>query len=165
MLEFIKTRDVKDPERNEVENAGVDVFVPEKDSYTEKELESFGDNVTINSDSIIIAPHSDVKIPAGIKSKFPQNIGLIANNKSGIATKSKLIFGASVIDSSYQGEWHLHLINWSDEERVIKFGQKIVQFIPHLISLDKVVVRDQTEEEFFTESTERGAGGFGHTGV
>lgn len=165
MIEFIKTRNVKNPIRNVKENAGIDFFIPEKDSFTEDELKKFGSNLTIDGNTIKIAPHSDILIPSGIKSKFPENVALIANNKSGIATKKKLVFGASVIDTSYQGEWHFHLINWSDEVQEIEFGQKVIQFVPHLISMDECIVRDVSEDEFFTESTSRGSNGFGSTGV
>ena len=165
MLEFIKTRNVKSPERNALENAGIDFYIPEKTSYTEEELKTFGSGVSIVDNHINIAPHKDVKIPAGIKSKFPNNLALIAYNKSGIATKKKLVVAAQVIDAAYQGEWHIHLINTSDESQVIEFGQKIVQFIPEVISTDDVIVRDMNEEEFFTEKTSRGAGGFGSTGI
>lgn len=165
MIEFIRVRKVHKPERNIKENAGIDFFIPEKESFTEEELENFGNRICINENEITILPHADIIIPSGIKSKFPNNIALIANNKSGIATKKKLVFGASVIDSSYQGEWHFHLINTSDWPQTIEFGQKIIQFIPHLIDTEPMCVVDQTEEEFFTEKTERGTGGFGSTGV
>ena len=165
MLEFIKTRNVKDPVWNPVENAGIDFFIPEKDAFTDEDIKGFGDDIVVDGNTITIPPHGDIKIPAGIKSKFPNNVALIANNKSGIATKKKLIFGASVIDASYQGEWHIHLINTSKKPQTIEFGQKIVQFIPHYIYNEGLVVRDVPEDEFFTEKTERGAGGFGSTGV
>lgn len=167
MIEFIKTRNVKDPVWNPVENAGIDVFIPEKDAYTDEDIKNMsnGGAVVIDGNSITILPHCDIKIPAGIKSKFPNNVALIANNKSGIATKKKLVFGAAVIDSAYQGEWHIHLINTSNNPQTIEFGQKIVQFIPHYIYNEGLVVRDVPENEFFTEKTERGAGGFGSTGV
>jgi len=166
MIEFIKTRNVKLPIRNELENAGIDVFIPEKDSYTEEELKKFGENVIIDGNTITVAPYSDVLIPGGIKSKFPNNMALIAHNKSGIATKKKLIVGACVIDSSYQGEWFYNLINTSNEPQTIEFGQKIVQYVPQMIYFDKIVVHsNMTEEEFYTNTTSRGDGAFGSTGV
>lgn len=165
MIEFIKTRNVKDPERNASENAGIDFYIPERDSFTMDELAGFGLNLRITDNKIKIPPHGDVIIPSGIKSKFPNNLALVANNKSGIATKKKLVFGASTIDCSYQGEWHFHLINTSDIPQTIEFGQKIIQFIPHFISTDDIVIVDKSEEEFFTEKTSRGDGKFGSTGV
>jgi dUTPase len=131
-----------------------------------KELLNMGVKRSYIEDNIIwIAPHCDVIIPSGIRSKFGPHLALIANNKSGIATKKKLVFGASVIDASYQGEWHLHLINTSDNYQSLEFGQKAIQFIPHLIATDEVEVLDLTPEEFYTEKTSRGDGWQGSTGV
>ena len=186
MIQFIKTRNVKNPERLAGENAGIDFFVPENTpEFIEALKAKNSELITINGEdansviyilnktsfinstdgTIHIAPHHDVIIPTGIKSKFDNNLALIANNKSGIATKKKLIFGASVIDSSYQGEWHAHMINWSDEFQVISCGQKIIQFIPHYISTEVIEVLDSSEEDFFTKTTSRGEGWAGSTGV
>ena len=168
MIEFLKTRDVKDPIRNVDENAGIDFFIPEKSDSMIAEIVGFNPNITFSGNTIIIPPHEDILLPAGIKSKFDKNLALIANNKSGICTKKKLIFGASVIDSSYQGEWHIHLINTSKFEQRIEFGQKIVQFIPTVISTEEHKMYDlifTTEKEFYPEKTNRGDGGFGSTGV
>lgn len=191
-MQFIKTRDVKSPERNAAENAGIDFYIPEnstefraalrdKNSKPDDEASRHftvveaGDAAAVakarvrkssyvDSDGkIYIAPHKDVIIPSGIKSKFGPNLALIANNKSGIATKKKLIFGASVIDASYQGEWHLHLINTSDEYQFVECGKKVIQFIPHLISVEDVEILDVPESEFFTEKTSRGEGWQGST--
>ena len=166
MIEFLKIRNVKDPIWDFNENAGIDVFIPEKDSFTDDELKTFGTNVEFNDNQIIIKAHGDVLIPSGIKSKFPNNVALIAMNKSGIATKKKLDVGASVIDTSYQGEWHFHMVNWSDEDQVIEFGQKIVQFVPYLLYTNGCMIHTNTDEkDFFTNETSRGTGGFGSTGV
>lgn len=178
-MQFIKTRDVKNPERNVAENAGIDVYIPNKTPefvealltknpqiMTNKELLNMGIKRSyIEDNTIWIAPHSDVIIPSGIRSKFGPHLALIANNKSGIATKKKLVFGASVIDASYQGEWHLHLINTSDNYQSLDFGQKAIQFIPHLIATDEIEVLDLTPEEFYTEKTSRGDGWQGSTGI
>lgn len=164
-FEMIKVRDVKSPERNVKENAGIDFYIPNKSAFTEDEFKKFGPDIVIYNNSIHIPPHKDIKIPSGIKSKFNNNIALVAFNKSGIATKKKLIVGAEVIDSAYQGEWHFHLINTSDEIQIIEFGQKIVQFIPIVIDTSEISISDKNETEFFTESTSRGTGGFGSTGI
>lgn len=197
-MQFIKTRIVKNPERNVAENAGIDFYIPEnteefrkdllaKNITKEQEATSLWssirfleinatDSVTISkalasnisfittNGFIEIAPHRDVIIPSGIRSKFGPDLALIANNKSGIATKKKLVFGASVIDASYQGEWHLHLINTSDDYQTVECGKKIIQFIPHLISTESVEIVDMTPEEFYKDSTStRGEGWAGST--
>lgn len=185
MIKFIKTRDVKNPVRNPLENAGIDFYVPENTEdfrqalvaknagLVEAESITFGTadaiannkNILTKNGEIHIAPHCAIIIPTGIKSKFEPNLALIANNKSGIATKKQLIFGASVIDASYQGEWHINLINTSNNYQVIECGQKAVQFIPHYISIEPIEVEDKNEEEFFTEKTSRGEGWQGSTGL
>lgn len=183
-MQFIKTRDVKDPVRNVAENAGIDFYIP---AYcyqfktdllaknngmraVESKFETFMAKLLkktyIDAGGIIhIAPNKDVIIPTGIRSKFGNDLALIANNKSGIATKKKLVFGASVIDASYQGEWHAHLINTSKSYQTVECNQKIIQFIPHVISTAEVEVCDKTPEEFYTEKTSRGDGWQGSTGV
>lgn len=188
-MQFIKTRDVKNPVRNPSENAGIDFYIPEntvdfmiafKDKNADSivgnksDLEDFRNetgrifpDVFYNTDTgvIMIAPHCEVIIPTGIKSKFGPELALIANNKSGIATKKQLIFGASVIDCSYQGEWHINLINTSNKYQTLECGQKAVQFIPHLISTEPVEIVDLPAEEFYTEKTSRGEGWQGSTGL
>jgi len=179
-MQFIKTRQVKSPERNVQENAGIDFYIPDNtpdfvEALFKKNPKLFlneADEVpertsyfTPKTGIITIAPHQAIIIPTGIKSKFSPDLALIANNKSGIATKKQLIFGASVIDASYQGEWHINLINTSDEYQTLECGTKAIQFIPHLISTDPVEVLDLKEEEFYTEKTSRGEGWQGSTGL
>ena len=194
-MQFIKTRDVKSPERDVSENAGIDFYIPEntpefrqdfikksvrlgdvevrrpgfseKEDTIERRIKWCVENnwSYLYDNKIYIAPHEAIIIPTGIKSKFGPELALIANNKSGIATKKQLIFGASVIDCSYQGEWHINLINTSEHYQTLEFGQKAVQFIPHLISTESVEVVDLPEEEFYTEKTSRGDGWQGSTGV
>ena len=194
-MQFIKTRVVKDPIRNPLENAGIDFYIPENtESFRQAlllknkgliDLDSEGTRSYLKDirednnelycyriqsnyfkDGIIhIAPHKAIIIPTGIKSKFGPELALIANNKSGIATKKQLIFGASVIDCSYQGEWHINLINTSDEYQTLECGTKAVQFIPHLISTEPVEIVDLPAEEFYTEKTSRGEGWQGSTGL
>ena len=194
-MQFIKIRDVKSPERDVSENAGIDFYIPEntpefrqafikksvrlcdvevrwpgfseKENTIERRIKWCVKNnwSYLYGKNIYIAPHEAITIPTGIKSKFGPELALIANNKSGIATKKQLIFGASVIDCSYQGEWHINLINTSDHYQTLEFGQKAVQFIPHLISTEPVEVVDLPEEEFYTEKTSRGDGWQGSTGI
>ena len=194
-MQFIKIRDVKSPERDVSENAGIDFYIPEntpefrqafikksvrlcdvevrwpgfseKENTIERRIKWCVKNnwSYLYGNNIYIAPHEAITIPTGIKSKFGPELALIANNKSGIATKKQLIFGASVIDCSYQGEWHINLINTSDHYQTLEFGQKAVQFIPHLISTEPVEIVDLPEEEFYTEKTSRGEGWQGSTGI
>lgn len=160
MIQFLKIRDVKSPVRDVNENAGIDIFIPEKSAFTDKELEG----MNIEDDQIIILPGEGVIIPLGIKSKFDKDVALLAVNKSGIASKKHLVVGACLVDSSYQGELLLHLQNVGNREQKIGFGSKIIQFVPIKISTEVHTVTTD-DNHFYEKETKRGNGGFGSTGI
>ena len=76
--------------------------------------------------------------------------------------KKSLMVGACVVDSDYQGEIHLHLLNVGNERTVIAPGDKLVQFL--LVPVDHCAVEEVDVDTLFEEESERGAGGFGSTG-
>lgn len=175
MVKFLKTKDypVKSPKCNVGQDAGIDFFVP---SYSEGFVKAFteknpGKEIEEKDGKyfIRVAPHSDVNIPSGIYSSFPNNIALVGANKSGVASKQKLIFGAHVIDASYQGIIHLHMINTSNDWQTINLDEKIVQFIPFVIDINGITVDEESNvprDSFYTEKSVRGDKGFGNgTGV
>jgi dUTPase len=166
--------DVRKPER-EFGNAGIDFFIPKQ---TDLFVKSFNEKnstdnaiLTVNDDgdSIIrIMPHGRVNIPSGVRSRICVNVALEAHNKSGIATKLGLIFGASTVDASYQGIIHISLINTTNKPVELPLGMKVVQFIPRIIDISAIeIVENMTLEEFYKdfEHTNRGEGAFGSTGV
>lgn len=162
MIQFLKTKDVKDPIR-EVGNAGIDIFIPNKSNDFIQALNDKNVGLTFTEDEIKIQPLQSILIPSGLKTKFKDNLTLIVTNKSGVALKKQLMTGACVIDSSYQGELLIHLINVSSKEVSLKFGEKIVQLIPHLIDTTSHTVTND-EINFFETLSNRGEGGFGSTG-
>lgn len=172
-MKFLKTRNVRDPERKEYD-AGIDFFVAEfsidylKDICLANEYAvTFGYDTDKNKEYINVLPHMSIKIPSGLKCRFPKSIALILQNKSSIAHKKHLDIGASVIDSSYEGEFYICLTNSSDYNQKIYFGEKIVQGVPFLIDTSDIEVFDSkeiTSEEFYKRHTKsRGEGGFGST--
>ena len=164
MIEFLKIRQVKSPIRNEKENAGIDFFTPEYSEELVEYIREKNPDAEANKFGIFVEPHCGILIPTGIKSKFDPNIALVAMNKSGVCTKTQLIAGACVIDSSYQGEIHIHVINTSKKRLRLDYGMKLMQFVPLVINTEELIVRED-EEAFFTEETSRGSGGFGSTGI
>lgn len=117
-----------------------------------------------------LAPHSRIMIPAGIKSRMATpGRALIASNKSGVATKKGLVFGAQVVDYTYKGEIHLSLINTSTKLVRIYEDMKIIQFVETPVFFSNVeVINDDDEldtETAFYEGLQddRGEGGFGST--
>lgn len=164
---------VKHPER-EYGNAGVDFRIPE---YTEAFENAFNEKNEPNnamlekSDAgyfIVIPAHGRANIPSGVRSRISPNIALEAQNKSGIATKTGLVYGAATVDSSYQGIIHISVINTTAETVTLPLGMKVMQFIPRIIDPGAIEVFDNiTVEEFYKdfEFTNRGEGAFGSTGV
>lgn len=145
-IKFQKIRDVKSPERGTDKSAGIDFFVPLDVRYNHT-----------------LYPGEGILIPSGIKAVIPKGHALIAFNKSGVATKRGLSVGACVVDEDYQGEIHLHVYNRTS--RVIdspKPGDKLVQFLLIPVEYPKI---EMYENNIFSETTERGEGGFGSTGT
>lgn len=144
-LKIFKTREVKDPEYGTLGSAGIDFFVPQD----------------IN-ENFFIPPGGSILIPSGIKANVPDNMVLIAFNKSGVATKKRLAVGAQVVDSDYQGEIHIHVYNTGDKHIRINPGDKLVQFIllPYIHANLEFC---DTLEEVFPINSIRGEGGFGST--
>ena len=174
-IKFLKIRDVKSPTRAYEFDAGIDFYVPEFNEEFLNDLaeKNQGRDLVMKDDSIIIPAHSRIMIPAGIKSRMAHpGRALIAGNKSGIATKHGLVYGAQIVDYTYKGEIHLSLINTSMLEVKITPGMKILQFVETPILVSQVEVVDGTvrqaksliEAEFYEGlQDDRGAGGFGST--
>ena len=145
-LDFVKVRDVKSPEKGTPGSAGIDFFVP-------NDL----DEVMLYKDDII-------NIPSGIHVKIPKGYALVAQNKSGIAINSYIKYTAGLIDEDYQGEIGLCLHNIGKIPRTITPGMKILQFI--LVPVPNVQLNEKQDlESLYQETTERGEGGYGSTGI
>lgn len=161
-MKFLLMRSVKAPQRA-YGDAGIDCFVPHQTKEFEKVMREKNPDIEFTEIGFIVKPQQAVLIPLGIKSSFEPNIALMANNKSGVATKKQLVFGAQLIDSNYQGEIHAHLINTGTEDQKIYYGDKIIQFVPVYINSDEFTV-ETDEDNFYATKSERGEGGFGSTG-
>ena len=144
-LKFIKTKEVKSPVRGHDTDAGIDFFIPE------------------DFESVTLRPNEDVCIDSGIKVIVPKGYALIFKEKSGVALKKKLIIGACVVDSDYRGNVHFHLFNNGLEVQSLNAGDKIIQGIVFPISLCQP--EEISEEEYNTNETSSGEGGFGSTGT
>lgn len=109
-----------------------------------------------------IWPGETKKVNTGIAIHIsnPHFVGLIYA-RSGLATKQGLRPAncVGVVDSGYQGEWIVAMHNDSEFAQEIKVGDRIAQAViqPITIPIFQVVER-------FSETTERGSGGFGSTG-
>ncbi|MBA2749365.1 MAG: dUTP diphosphatase [Tatlockia sp.] len=112
---------------------------------------------SIESKSILPGKYAPIK--TGLKVALPNNCyGRIAP-RSGLAVRNGVSVLAGVIDSDYRGEIICMLINHGEKEFFISVGDRIAQLIVESILLLEADWTDNLDE------TERGAGGFGSTGI
>ena len=170
-VKFLKVRDVKSPLRGTNEAAGIDFFVPNYNEQFEKDFKEKNPSIkcevnNYTADMIIwLSPGERVLIPSGIHTWMEPGTALIAANKSGVATKKGLVFGAQVVDSDYAGEVHISVINTSNTFVKIETGDKLIQFIHTPVLLSPVEEVDRASYDFLHDKSQRGAGGFGSTGT
>ena len=122
---------------------------------------SAGMDVRANiSEPIVLGSLERVLVPTGIKMAIPEGYEVQVRPRSGLALKHGISMANTpgTIDSDYRGEIGVILINLSKEEYIIQPQERI----GHLV-LNKVAQMDFEVVESLDE-TERGAGGFGHTG-
>ncbi|WP_031483541.1 dUTP diphosphatase [Maridesulfovibrio frigidus] len=115
----------------------------------------------IKPEFIEIKPGEKFAFPVGIAIEImAQGIAGFIYSRSGLGTKDGLTVsqGVGVIDPDYRGEIKVSLLNTSDSVRRIERGQRIAQlvFMPYYHAT--IIPCEELS------STERGAGGFGHTG-
>ncbi|MBQ9931394.1 MAG: dUTP diphosphatase [Firmicutes bacterium] len=108
-----------------------------------------------------ILPGKRYLVPTGLAIELPQGYEAQIRARSGLAVKFGigLVNGIGTIDSDYRGEIKVPLINWGEEPFRIENGDRIAQMVIAAYERAEWEITDSLEE------TERGAGGFGHTGV
>lgn len=110
---------------------------------------------------ITLNPLERVLVPTGLYIELPHGYQCEVRPRSGLALKKGItvLNTPGTIDADYRGEVGVILINLSNEPFVINNGERICQMV--IMNYTKV---EWVEVEELTD-TERGAGGFGHTGV
>lgn len=108
-----------------------------------------------------LLPGQRALIPTGIYLEIPEGYEVQIRARSGLAIKRGigLVNGIGTIDSDYRGEVKIALINWGDEPFVINNGERVAQMVAARYEKVEFTVAEELSE------TERGSGGFGHTGV
>lgn len=109
---------------------------------------------------VVLDPGKRVLVPTGLFIELPRNYEAQIRPRSGLALKKgiSILNTPGTIDSDYRGEIGIILINLSSEPFIIEDGERICQM---------VIARHETIEWIETDNlndTERGSGGFGHTG-
>ena len=124
--------------------------------------QSAGADLTANiSESVTLRPLERRLIPTGIHIGLPVGYEAQVRPRSGLALKHgvTVLNAPGTIDADYTGEIGVVLINLSDKDFVINDGDRIAQLIIARHESAEWVQVDRLDE------TERGDGGYGHTGV
>lgn len=167
-MKFLKVRATKSPSRWTSLSSWIDFYVPdflENTEIKEAPLEKTDWETTkVIGWEFVIESGKGVLIPLWLKVLLPEGCDLVFYNKSGVASKKGLLVGACVIDNDYRWELILNLYNPTKYDVVVKCNEKIVQGIIRKVSYNDVseISEKEFEEE---ETTERGEGWFGSTGV
>jgi len=113
------------------------------------------------SETLTIQPGGWRLVPTGLAMAIPEGFEAQVRPRSGLALKQgvSVLNTPGTVDADYRGEVGVILMNHSRENLTINRGDRIAQMIINKIE------RIAFEEVAELPSTERGAGGFGHTGV
>ena len=109
---------------------------------------------------VTLEPMQRALVPTGLYMEIPEGYEGQVRPRSGLAIKSGItvLNSPGTIDADYRGQVCVILINLSDKAFVINSGDRIAQLV--IARCEQM----ETEQVEVLSETERGAGGFGHTG-
>ena len=110
---------------------------------------------------VTLMPGERKLIPTGLFVELPPGVEAQVRARSGLSIKHGigLVNGVGTVDSDYRGEWNVPVINFGDQPYTIHDGDRIAQVVFSSYLKAEFKVSEEIDE------TERGAGGFGHTGL
>lgn len=111
--------------------------------------------------AIVLKPLQRALVPTGLFMEIPNGYEGQVRPRSGLAIKNgiSVLNTPGTIDADYRGEIKIILVNLSDKNFVINSGERIAQIVFAKCEQMEVVNVETLSE------TERGTGGFGHTGI
>jgi len=111
-------------------------------------------------EAVVLKPMERRLIPTGLFIELPGGFEAQIRPRSGLALKKgiSVLNTPGTIDADYRGEIGIILINLSTEDFVVNHGERICQMV---INRVESILWSEVES---LEDSERGAGGFGHTG-
>ncbi len=110
---------------------------------------------------LVLQPLQRAMVPTGIRIALPEGYECQIRPRSGLAAKHGItvLNSPGTIDADYRGEIKVILVNLSSEPFTINPGERVCQMVISRYSRAEWVLVESLDE------TERGSGGFGHTGV
>ena len=114
-----------------------------------------------NAEPIVLQPLGRAIVPTGLFLEIPAGYEVQVRPRSGLAAKRgvTVLNAPGTIDADYRGEVCVILVNLGQEAFVIERGERIAQLV---LSRHEVIEWEETSE---LTASDRGAGGFGSTGV
>ena len=114
-----------------------------------------------SEEGLVLKPGERTLIHTGLYFEIPDGYEIQVRSRSGLSLKRGLIVlnEPATIDSDYRGELGVILYNASDREQLIENGDRVAQIV--LMKVEKIKFNVKKE---IKEDTDRGSGGFGHTG-
>ena len=113
------------------------------------------------SEEVVLKPLERALIPTGLHIELPVGYEAQVRPRSGLAAKHgvTVLNSPGTIDADYRGEIKVILVNLSNENFIVKSGERIAQMI---IAKHETATPVEVAE---LSQTQRGEGGFGHTGT
>ena len=123
--------------------------------------QSAGMDIRANlAEPIVLKPLQRSLVPTGLYMALPKGFEAQIRPRSGLAIKKGIgvLNSPGTIDADYRGEICIILVNLSSEDFIVEDGERVAQMV---IARHEQAEWDEVE---VLDETERGAGGFGHTG-
>jgi dUTP pyrophosphatase len=115
------------------------------------------------SEPVVLQPLERKLIPTGLFIELPRDCEAQVRPRSGLALKHGItvLNSPGTIDADYRGEIGVILVNLSNEPFEIQHGERIAQMV--IAKFQQVELQEVSSKDELSD-TERGAGGFGHSG-
>jgi dUTP pyrophosphatase len=112
-------------------------------------------------DAVTLQPMERYLVPTGLFLEIPEGYEAQVRPRSGLAINQGItcLNSPGTIDSDYRGELKVILINLGSGTQVIRHGDRIAQLVIHAVAQAHLVLVQELN------GSERGEGGFGHSGI
>jgi len=111
------------------------------------------------AEEVVVQKGSKAIVKTGLSIAVPQGTYARLAPRSGLAAKHMIDVGAGVVDADYRGEVGVVLFNHGPEDFSVKVGDRVAQLVVEQVDMS------ECQEVEDLDSTERGCGGFGSTGI
>ncbi len=107
----------------------------------------------------VIQPHSFTMVKSGLAAEIPDGYEIQVRPRSGLQCRFGIVGAWGTVDAGYKGEIGIALYNHNDEPYYVRVGDRVAQFVV------APVLRVEVEETQELSESDRGARGFGSTGI